>query len=329
MTDVHTAASSGAFPEAEAEIIVEIGTQNQGPEVLDLLRFPSPPLIPVATTHLVKRMAGGRTYRFQSKSIDDVVSRLVGQPANWITVERRIAPWPLPIPGVQCTGVWAGLTFHPTYGAWSWTETWPRPVAIRNFGDESSCRVREQFFTLHPDWREANSLRVLIDLSMQQPVHPEAIVDWLWTQLASMDPRVARVRPFGGAYDMRTCRGTGWANPGYYFGHVGNEAVYNGLSTRLLYITSITMGRTATLRAAHRDLGPATEYKEIGGDGDAEPVGLLRIPLKVLEPFQEAPPAQDWFLRESVTPAQIEGIRQRKELRQAIRGGLGGWRVVE
>ena len=132
MSDIPAGATGAPLSEEDAEIVVEIGTQNQGPEVLDLLRFPLPPLIPVPATHLVKRMAGGRTYRFRSRSIDDVVRRLAGQPANRIMLERRLDPWPLPIPGVVCTGVWAGLTFHPTYAAWSWTDQWPQPVAIRN-----------------------------------------------------------------------------------------------------------------------------------------------------------------------------------------------------
>jgi hypothetical protein len=330
MSGTLAAASAASISEGDTQIVIEIATQNQGPEVLDLLRFPSPPLIPVATTHLVKRMAGGRTSTFRTRKIDDVVSRLAGQAANRIILERRLDPWPLPIPGVLCTRVWASLTLHPTYTAWSWTDQWPQPVAIRNFGDEASFRYEETgLVRRYPEWRFPNSLLLLFALSMQGPVHAEILIDWLWMHLDSLDPRVVSLRPFGGAYDERTRQGLGWANRGYLLGHPGIEKVFQDMTTRLLRVMSITISRPKTLRAAHRDLGPATEYKEIGGDGDVEPVGLLRIPLEVLEPFHEAPPAQDWFLRESVSPAQIERIRERKELREAIRGGLGGWRVVE
>jgi hypothetical protein len=309
MSDIPAAASGTPIPEVDAEIVVEIGTQNQGPEVLDLLRFPSPPLIPAPTTHLVERKAGGRTYRFRSRSIDDVVSRLVGQPANWITLERRLDEWQLPITGVTCTRVWAGLRFHPTYTAWSWTDQWPRPLAIRNFGDEASFSYEEAYCARHPDWSFPNRLLLSFALSMQGPVHPETLIDWLWTHLDCLDPRAVSLRPFGGAYDTRIRQFSHWVW-GYFLDYPGFDEVLQGMTTRLLRIMSVTMSRPTTLREAHRDLGPTTTYKEIAGEGEAEPLGLLRIPLDVLRPFKTVPPTYGWFLQESVTPDVLRAVKE-------------------
>jgi hypothetical protein len=303
MRSTPNVAASSRAPEINAQIVVDIGTQNQGPEVLDLLRFPSPPLIPQATQHVVNRFAGGRTHSFRTKSIDDVVSRLAEQPANWVTIDRRFDPWPLPFPGVTCTGVWASLSFHPTYAGWSWTEQWPHPVAVRNRGDERTFRGQEEDARLHPDWNFPNTLEVSFQISMQSPVNPEDLMDWAWIGLDSLDPRVVSVRPVGGAFDSRTRQGSGWGNDGYFLYGTARDEFYQWLSTRLLRVTSITIGRAATLRQVHRDLGPSTVYKEISGDGGAEPLGLLRVPLAVLEAFKKTPPEYDWFLHESVPPA--------------------------
>jgi hypothetical protein len=314
MNTVNTPARGTSAGLTRSKLILEIGAQAQGPEVLDLLRVLDTLPFAADRAYAVARKAGGRTQRFRERAIDDAIRKLSGDEANQIALEGNSNAWQLLVAGATCDGIWAVLTLNPNYVGWCWTNNWTQPVAIRNKGDFRTFRAHESSALQYPDRKTPNYLQLAISISMATPVAAEDLVDWLWALLGPLDRRLIALRPFGGAFDSRTRRGAGWANQGYFPGdYPAIDAVYRQFSTKPLRLMSITIGRSDALRRAHRDLGPSTQFREIACDVAEDNLGMLRIPLDVLQPYREEPPDFDWFLRESVTPAGIDVARAVKK----------------
>jgi hypothetical protein len=248
---------------------VQLITQDQDAALLDLLRFPDPPLLPPDARVQVSDGSRGQR-RLKLRELTDFISSLVHQQANEVQLDFKFEPWEIPGSAIIVSGITNLLSISSTSSVWKPAGDEPADRAARRIW--STAVGMEQMVR----WQKLDSYPTLLQsvIEIESQVSRPELMPRLFDIMADSIPQMLVHPGISGAADLEKQLG-----PANLLQAIAPwPGAIRFLNQRFDNLHPIMFGPVDRCKKLMRALGSQVLVREIGSE-----LGIVHVPDELVK----------------------------------------------
>lgn len=284
---------------------VQICSTEQDASVLDLLHFPSSPLLPSDAEMSAASWASGKVTRNNSRSTQELVRVLSSRHMNEVKVDYSFAPHQVPHGPITLERVNCILEISPTNTLWQSAKGFEAP-------DPSTESIRRTFENreIGMKWHGISAYPTLLETQvlLRCDLMRDELIEAMFPLLARSVPTVLATRPLIGCADVKEDRGLVGVLPNMLEALAPWPRAFELLGDRIDDLHQVIIAKGSLCRNIVQELGSAARFQEVSPEERQNSVGFILFPREVLKDPTTPVLLQSWLVPKDETTARTREL---------------------